>query len=607
MSDQEASAGADSRATTPVPVLGVAALQDLAGVLVNDPLVSSVTRLWQANPLRKVIPVDWAKITQALQTVWLRAMADPARATRMATDVAQRMSQATMEVWTAALARWSGRPPPQQQAIVRPARGDKRFTAPEWEANPFYQGLQQLYLLASDHLVEQASGAGRDPDEQRRVDFHVRQFVEAMSPVNFLLGNPAALRRALETGGASLAEGTRNLLEDLRAGRLSMTDLEAFEPGRNLAVTPGKVVHRNPLVELIQYEPRTGQVHEVPLLFVPPWINKYYVLDLQPHNSLVGYLVEQGFTVFVISWKNPSPAMEDLTFEDYLSLGPLETSAVVREITGSQVVNPVGYCIGGTLLAMTLAYLAASGEQTLGASTFIVTLLDFSEVGDTAVFIDEPQVAFMEQQMLERGYLDKREMSNMFNLLRATDLIWSNVVTNYLMGDKPAAFDLLYWNADGTHMARAAHSFYLRNTYLENNLVKPGKLRLRGQPIDLGRVQQDVYAVGAEKDHIVPWASAWRIGQLMNGPTRFVLASSGHIAGVINPPAKGKGSFWTNDADEPDPEQWRAGATQHQGSWWADWVDWLRRRSGARVPAREVGSATHPPIADAPGSYVLER
>ncbi len=330
-----------------------------------------------------------------------------------------------------------------------------------------------------------------------------------------------------------------------------MTDTEAFAPGKSLAITPGKVVYRNRLIELIQYAPLTAQTYAVPLLFIPPWINKFYILDLQPKNSLVRFLVEQGFSVFMISWKNPDASMEAITFEDYMTEGPLTASDVVREITGAGHLNPVGYCIGGTLLATTLAYLAARQDERFGAATFMVSLLDFSEVGDTAVFIDEPQIEYMEQRMLERGYLDSRHLSNMFNLLRSNDLIWNTVINNYLLGNKPPAFDLLYWNNDGTRMARAAHSFYLRNTYLENNLIKPGKLSVLGEPTDLRRIHQDIYAVGAEKDHIVPWRSAWRIAQLTRAQTRFVLAASGHIAGMINPPSRGKGGHWTNDTLPP--------------------------------------------------------
>jgi polyhydroxyalkanoate synthase len=381
-----------------------------------------------------------------------------------------------------------------------------------------------------------------------------------------------------------------------------------FEPGRNLATTPGKVVYRNRLIELIQYAPQTGKVHAVPLLFFPPWINKYYILDMQPKNSFVRYLVEQGFTVFVVSWKNPGASMEGTTFEDYMQDGPLAAAEVVREISGSRTVNPVGYCIGGTLLAVTLAYLAAKGaKEPFGTATFMVSLQDFSKVGETSLFMGETSIDFIEQQMMERGFLDSREMSAMFNLLRSNDLIWANVVNNYLMGNKPPAFDLLYWNSDGTRMARAAHSWYLRNTYVENNLIKPGQVKVMGAPVDLGRIEQDIYAVGAEKDHIVPWYAAWRITQLTGGKVRFVLASSGHIAGVINHPGPKKGAYWVSEKAAETPEAWLKQTDKHDGSWWTDWIAWLRARSGDRVKPPGLGSRKHPPLGDAPGSYVMER
>jgi polyhydroxyalkanoate synthase len=468
--------------------------------------------------------------------------------------------------------------------------------------------VKDLYLLASEALLQSANDHGADDAEQRRINFHLRQFVDAMSPSLMLFSNPVALRRAIETGGGSLADGMRNLLDDLKLGKLSMVDATAFAPGRNLALTPGKVVHRNKLIELIQYAPTTAQVRATPLLLLPPWINKYYILDLQPKNSLIGYLVAQGFTVFVVSWKNPDASMEDTTIEDYMHLGPLEASEVVREITGSPKLNVMGYCIGGTLLAMTLAWLATKHDERFGAATFIVSLQDFTKVGDSAVFSDEPGVNLVEQQMLERGYLDSREMSNMFNLLRSNDLIWSNVVNNYLLGQKPPAFDLLYWNSDGTRMARAAHSWYLRNTYRENNLVRPGKVHLGGEPLNLGRITLDVYAVGAEKDHIVPWEGAWRITQLAGGNVRYVLASSGHIAGIINPPG-GKGTYWVNDQTSlaASAQQWREAAKVHSGSWWTDWVEWLVAHSGDHVPPPPCGSDMHVALVDAPGTYVLEK
>jgi polyhydroxyalkanoate synthase subunit PhaC len=341
-------------------------------------------------------------------------------------------------------------------------------------------------------------------------------------------------------------------------------------------------------------------------VFVPPWINKYYILDMRPDNSLVRFMVEQGFTVFVVSWKNPDASLEDTGFEDYLERGMLAAIEAAKEVSGSRQVNMIGYCVGGTLLGVALAYLAAKRDTSVRAATFFVSLLDFEEVGDTAVFTDEPTIEYIEEQMLERGYLDSRQMATMFNMLRANDLIWSTVVNNYLLGKEPPAFDLLYWNADGTRMARAAHSYYLRNTYLENNLVKPGKLVMKGVPIDLGKIRLDVYAVGTEQDHIVPWRSAWRVARLTNGKVRFVLGGSGHIAGVINPPTKGRG-YWTNDDPVESAEAWFEGAERHDGSWWTDWVAWLEPRSGKRVPPPSLGGDKYPPLGPAPGSYVLEK
>jgi polyhydroxyalkanoate synthase len=579
----------------------------LARTLASDPMLGAIDRMWNANPLHEVIPVDWAEVTRALRTVWLRTATDPARALPAVADLQMKLWHSAVDAWNDAAKRWWG----MGGATAQPGlgAGDKRFEAPEWHQNPAYRTLKDAYLLASDFLLKQGQADDLEPKEQQRLRFHLEQFVNAMSPTLLLLSNPAALRRMMETGGASLADGLRNLRADLKEGRLSMVDATAFEPGRNLATTPGKVVFRNRLIELIQYTPSTEKVRAVPILFVPPWINKFYILDMQPKNSFVKYLVEQGFTVFMISWRNPDASMESMTFEDYMLEGPLAASDAIREITGSATVNPVGYCIGGTLLITILSALAAKRDTRFGTATFMVSLQDFEHVGETAVFMDEPSIEFIEQQMMERGYLDSREMANMFNLLRSNDLIWSNVVNNYLMGNKPPAFDLLYWNSDGTRMARAAHSWYLRNTYVENNLIEPGKVTLLGEPIDLGRVEQDIYAVGAEKDHIVPWHAAWRITQLMGGKVRFVMASSGHIAGIINPAASRKGTYWVNDAPTPapTPQAWLGNATRHDGSWWTDWVAWLGERSGGMVKAPSVGSKAHPPLADAPGTYVLEK
>jgi polyhydroxyalkanoate synthase len=580
-------------------------VRQLGEMLAKDPVLHAAEEALNANPLREVIPLNWAEIVRALRTVWLHSLARPDKAMVSVVDLNMRLWQSTADIWNEAGQRWLGLARPQVPSA--PASGDKRFAAPEWHSNPVYRTLKEGYLLASDWLLRQTSDADDiSPEERQRVGFHLRQFVDAMSPTLMLASNPVALRRAMETGGASLSEGVRNLLHDIRLGKLSMVDTTAYAPGWNLALTPGKVVYRNRLIELIQYSSLTETVHQIPLMIIPPWINKYYIMDMQPKNSMVRYLVGRGFTVFMLSWRNPDSSMEGTTIEDYIDLGPLAASDAIREITGSETVNVVGYCIGGTLLAMVLAWLAAGGDHRFNSATFMVSLQDFAKVGDTAVFLGEPNIDFIEQQMMERGYLDSREMSNMFNLLRSNDLIWSNVVNSYLLGQKPPAFDLLYWNSDGTRMARAAHSWYLRNTYVENNLVQPGKIHLKGEALDLGRIQLDIYAVGAEKDHIVPWDAAWRITQLTGGRVRFVLASSGHIAGIINPPG-GKGTYWTSENQTADtPEQWRRAADCRTGSWWEDWCYWLATHAGRKGEPPPAGSVANPPLRDAPGSYVLE-
>ncbi|MBC7954121.1 MAG: alpha/beta fold hydrolase [Rhodospirillaceae bacterium] len=561
----------------------------------RSPLADWVDQWWQVNPLHCLLPIEWGAITDALAELAERAAAQPERSVTTLTELNLKIMGDSAGIWGEWAERMLG-----ETAHAPAPETDRRFDAPEWRENPCYRQILQTYRTLSAALLAEAERPDLSPVQRRRLGFHLRQLVDSTSPALFLPTNPAAQKRAMETGGVSLADGWRHLLTDVGAGRLSMTDTEAFAPGRNLALSPGKVVLRNRLIELIQYSPAGDTTHAVPVLFVPPWINKFYILDLQPKNSMVRFLLEQGFSVFMISWKNPHADMEDVGFEDYMTDGVLAASEAIRSITGQSQINPVGYCIGGTLLATTLAWLTAQDDHRFNAATFMVSLLDFSEVGETAVFFDEPHMAYMESQMLERGYLDSRHTANMFNLLRANDLIWSTVVNSYLLGKKPPAFDLLYWNADGTRMARAAHAFYLRNTYLENNLVKPGKVVLLGHPIDFGRIHCDLYAVGAEKDHIVPWQSAWRVVQLTPAHTRFVLAASGHIAGMINPPAQKKGNYWTNDHRAAHAEQWRATAQRHDGSWWNDWAAWLAERSGPQIPAPPMG----PALADAPGTYV---
>ena len=571
--------------------------------------LAPVDQLLNANPLHDVVPVDWAAIAASLRILWVRALRDPQKAAASMIGLQIELWSSASKIWVETAERWSATlAGGGAEGGELPREKDRRFSDPQWQANPFFRILRESYSLASEWLLNQDEGKDLSPEERQRLNFHLRQFIDATSPTLMLASNPTALKKAFETGGLSIAEGLNNLARDIKEGRLSMVDANAFAPGRNLALTPGKVVYRNRLIELIQYEPQTKSVYERPILFIPPWINKYYILDLQPKNSLIGHLVRQGFAVFVISWKNPDASMDGITIEDYMELGPLAANDVVREITGAKSINVMGYCIGGTLLAMTLAFLAAKGDGRFNAATFMVSLQDFSRVGDTAVFMGEDSVDFIEQQMLARGYLDSREMANIFNLLRANDLIWSNVVNNYLLGNKPPAFDLLYWNSDGTRMARTAHSWYLNNTYVENNLIKPGCVQLKGVPVDLSKITIDIYAVGAEADHIVPWSAAWQARQLFGGAVRFVLASSGHIAGIINPPG-GKGAYWADDGDAAvdTPEAWRQSATKHDGSWWNDWIHWLGEHSGNRRALPAMGSEVHPVIENAPGSYVLEK
>jgi polyhydroxyalkanoate synthase subunit PhaC len=578
--------------------------EPLAEAAANDPLLRGIDDMLNRNPLHDVIPVDWGAIARALRMIASRSLAHPVETMFSVADLTMRAWSTTFNIWNDAVAQWWGVPPSSP-----PARSaDKRFGALDWTANPTFRTYKELYQLASEWLLKQGDMPDLEPAQRQWMNFHLRQFVDAMSPALSPATNPEVLHRAVQTGGTNFADGARNLMHDLREGRLSMVDTDAFSPGRNLALSPGKVVYRNKLIELIQYAPTTETVHATPLLIIPPWINKFYILDMQPQNSLVRYLVSQGITVFMISWKNPDASMEDTTIEDYMDLGPLAASDVIREITGAPKINVMGYCIGGTLLVMALAWLTAKHDDRFNAATFIVSLQDFSRVGDTAVFLGEPAIDYIEQEMMTRGYLDSREMSNMFNLLRSNDLIWSNVVNNYLLGNPPPAFDLLYWNNDGTRMARVAHSWYLRNTYVENNLIVPGKIELKGEKLDLRQIKLDIYAVGAERDHIVPWDAAWRITQLARGDVRFILASSGHIAGIINPPG-GKGTFFTLEEKGAvaSPAHWRQAATRHDGSWWTDWARWLNERGGEKGPPPGIGSAKYPPLADAPGVYVLEK
>lgn len=491
---------------------------------------------------------------------------------------------------------------------VAPERGDRRFQDEAWEENASLDLLKQAYLITANWMTDVAEGMSAvDPALHKRTVFWTQQFVDALSPTNFALTNPAVLQEIVRTGGANLVRGFQNFLADMQEGRVSQVPRGSFEVGKDLACTPGQVVFRNPLIELIQYSPSTEQVHEVPILVIPPWINKYYVMDMRPANSMYKYLVDAGFTLFTISWKNPDESVLHLGWEAYMLQGPIAAMEVVEAITGADRVNLVGYCLGGIMLQVTLAYLAATGDASASTATYFATHQDFSKVGDIDAFLSEPEVQFIEWLMeASGGYMDGRNMAATFNMLRSNDLLWHYIVNNYLLGQQPPAFDLLYWNSDGTRIPGRVHSFLLRNFFLVNKLLEPGAIRLNGVGIDTQRITVPSYTVAGTRDHIVPWEGAYMMRELVGGPVRFILAEGGHIAGIINHPSRNKRAYHTNDSDTADPQAWLAGATRHEGSWWVDWIPWLEERSGEMVDPPPMGSEAYPPLIDAPGTYVLE-
>jgi polyhydroxyalkanoate synthase len=495
-----------------------------------------------------------------------------------------------------------------KESAARPEAGDRRFAAREWRDNPYYSYLKQSYLLAAEYLEALVEAAPLQGQTKDRLRFTVRQWVDAMSPANFAATNPEVLREAQETRGESIARGLANLLADAGKGRISQTDETAFELGRNLAVTPGHVVLENDLMQLIQYAPSTAEVARRPLVMIPPCINKYYILDLQPENSFVRYAVEQGHTVFMVSWRNVGPAQGHFSWDDYLEMGVLTALRAARDIAKSDRVNALGFCVGGTLLGAALAVLAAKGEDLVESVTYLAAMHDFADTGQIGLFVDEASVASREQALGRGGILPGAELATVFSTLRANDLIWPYVVNNYLKGGTPAAFDLLYWNADSTNLPGPMYCWYLRNTYLENKLREPGALVNLGVPVDLGRVDRPSFLVATREDHIVPWRSAYRSVHLLGGEKKFVLGASGHVAGVINPAAKNRRSFWAADTYPQDPEAWLQGAAEHPGSWWPQWAGWLASYGGGgrKAPAR-AGNARYRPIEPAPGRYVKQK
>jgi polyhydroxyalkanoate synthase len=486
---------------------------------------------------------------------------------------------------------------------------DKRFSAPEWSESPYFDYLRQAYLVNADFLDKLIEAVPVDDAAARdRLKFFTRQFIDAMAPSNFVATNPEFISTALQTQGASITAGIRNLVADLGKGRISMTDDDAFEVGRNLAVTPGQVIFENELIQLIQYAPATPQVHARPLLIVPPCINKFYILDLQPENSFVRHAVAQGMTVFLVSWRNPQADLGHLGWDDYLEMGALKALEVAQEVSGADKVNALGFCVGGTILSAALSVAKARGEERVASLTLLTALLDFSDGGEVTHYVDAASVAAREAAIGRGGLLRGAELASAFSSLRANDLIWQYVVGNYLKGGKPRAFDLLYWNADSTNLPGPFAVWYLRHLYLENALREPGRLAMCGTTADLGRLDMPAYLYSSREDHIVPWKSAYHSRGILGGETTFVMGASGHIAGVVNPPAAAKRSHWRNESPAATAEAWLAGATEHRGSWWPHWVEWLRRHAGElRKAPKQPGSRRHKPIEAAPGRYVKEK
>jgi polyhydroxyalkanoate synthase len=515
-----------------------------------------------------------------------------------------------MSLWQSSVLKMLGAP---SEPIAEPAKGDKRFKHEAWQEHFLFDYVKQSYLITARWLHDQvASVEGLPEPTRKKIDFFTRQYIDAMAPSNFALTNPEVFRETVATGGQNLVRGLNNLLDDIERGngqlRISMTDTKAFELGVNIATTPGQVVAQTELMQLIQYEPATKKQWQRPLLIIPPWINKYYILDLREKNSFIRWAVNEGMTVFVVSWVNPDEKLAHKDFEDYIADGTLAALDAMEKATGEKDANVIGYCLGGTLLAATLGHLAAKKQQKrIASATFFTSLIDFTAAGELEVFIDENQVAALERKMSERGYLEGSEMANTFNMLRANDLIWSFVINNYLMGRDPFPFDLLHWNCDSTRMPAKMHSFYLRNMYMRNQLREPGALTLCGTKIDLSKVTVPSYFVSAMEDHIAPWKTTYAGPGILGGESRFVLSGSGHIAGIVNPPSANKYGYWTNDKRVDDPEEWLASAKQHEGSWWNDWRGWITGYLGKEVPPRIPGKGKLKVIEAAPGTYARIR
>jgi len=542
------------------------------------------------------------KTFSALAEYWL---SDKDRAA----ELQMKIGKAYLDLWGSAVRRLAGEP---AEPAIAPSPRDKRFNDPEWKSNQFFDFVMQLYLLTTQWAQDLVRNAeGLDPHTRKKAEFYVQQIANALAPSNFVLTNPEVLRETLASSGDNLVRGMKMLAEDIEAGggtlRIRQSDPSNLVVGVNMATTPGKVIFQNELMQLIQYQPATETVLRTPLLIVPPWINKFYILDLRPEKSFIKWCVDQGITVFVISWVNPDKRLGSKTFDDYMKEGPLAAMDAIEKATGELKVHTMGYCVGGTLLASTLAWLAEKRRVRVTSATFLAAQVDFTHAGDLLVFVDEGQISALERDMQAAGVLEGSKMAMAFNMLRSNDLIWSYVVSNYLKGQPPSAFDLLHWNSDATRMPAANHSYYLRNCYLENRL-STGSMVLDNTLLDLSKVKVPIYNLATREDHIAPADSVLYGSQFFGGPVKYVLSGSGHIAGVVNPPASGKYQFWTNDnIRDVTLADWLKGAQEHKGSWWPDWREWLASIDAEEVPARAVGTGALPPIEDAPGSYVRVR
>jgi len=563
--------------------------------------------LWAQNAqqFQQIFGDKISQVLQSLQQMGAGAAVAPGAAVPLQIP-AEKLQQVQQQYLEEAKALWN-----QSLQASTLAASDKRFSGDGWQSNPVAAFSAATYLLNARTLMELAESVQADEKTRNRVRFGVEQWLAAMAPSNYLAFNAEAQKKAIETKGESIAKGLQNLVNDLRQGHVSMTDESLFEVGRNVATTEGAVVFENDIFQLIEYKPLTGKVYERPFLLVPPCINKFYILDLQPENSLVRYAVAQGHRTFVVSWRNPDAEMAQKTWDDYVEDGVIEAISVVQQATGAEQVNALGFCVGGTLLSNALAVLAARGREPVASATFLTSLLDFTDTGILDVFIDETSVKFREMQMGKGGLLKGQELASTFSFLRPNDLVWNYVVGNYLKGETPPPFDLLYWNSDSTNLPGPFYAWYLRNMYLENNLIQPGKLTVCGEKIDLGLIDIPVYIYGSREDHIVPINGAYASTQVLPGEKRFVMGASGHIAGVINPPAKNKRSHWTReDGELPDTlEAWLEGAQEHKGSWWTDWSNWLQAHAGKQIAAPKTygKGAKFKAIEPAPGRYVKQK